>query len=134
MVKKIVLDTNVIVSAFGWKGSSHRIFQSCIDGDFQLFLSPPLLLEISKVLSYKKLNFNQEEIDEFMSIILETAEFIEPELTLDLVSDDPSDNRILECALVAGCEYIITGDRHLLKIKKINNIKIVSPDRFLKLI
>tara|TARA_Y100000031_G_scaffold112372_1_gene124079 strand:+ start:291 stop:602 length:312 start_codon:yes stop_codon:yes gene_type:complete len=83
VVKKIVLDTNVIISAFGWKGSPHKIFQGCVEGNFQLYLSPPILLEISKVLSYKKLTFEQNEIDEFMSIIIETANFIDPNLTIN---------------------------------------------------
>lgn len=134
MVKKIVLDTNVIISAFGWKGSPHKIFQGCVEGNFQLYLSPPLLLEISKVLYYKKLNFEQNDVDEFMSIIIEAANFIDPNLTINLVADDPSDNRIIECALAAECDYIITGDKHLLKINNFYDISIISPEKFLKLI
>lgn len=134
MVTKIVLDTNIIISAFGWKGSPHKIFHLCNTGDFQLYLSPPLLSEISKVLTYKKFHFTHAEIDVFMSIILETASLVDPQFTVNYILDDPSDNRVLECALAAKCDYIITGDKHLLRIKNLDNIKIVSPVTFLKLV
>jgi len=134
MGKKIVLDTNVIISAFGWQGAPHEIFKKCISGHFNLFLSPPLLSEITRVLAYPKFNFNQDEIDEFLSIIIETAEIVEPELLINLISQDASDNRVLECAITADCEFIISGDNHLLEIKEFSNIRILSPDEFLKLL
>ena len=133
MGTKIVLDTNVIVSAFGWKGVPHEIFQKCIESHFQLFISPPLLSEIKRVLSYHKFHFNQDEIDEFLSIIIEVAEIVEPEIIINLILHDPSDNRVLECAITADCEYIISGDRHLLIIKEFETIKILSPDQFKKI-
>ena len=68
MVTKIVLDTNIIISALGWKGIPHKIFQKCIDGEFQICLSPAILAELEKVLSYKKLKFNQEEREEILSM------------------------------------------------------------------
>jgi putative PIN family toxin of toxin-antitoxin system len=134
MGKKIVLDTNVIVSAFGWKGSAHEIFQKCIKGHFQLYLSPQILSEIKRVLSYHKFHFNQDEIDEFLSIIIEAAEIVEPEIIIDLISQDSSNNRVLECAITADCEYVISGDKHLLEIKEFESIKILSPDKFKKFI
>ncbi len=134
MGTKIVLDTNVIISDFGWKGSPHRILKRCIKGDLRLFTSPLLIAELSKVLSYKKFSFHQDEIDEFISITLETAELVEPNFKLSLITEDPSDNRILECALAGNCDYIITGDKHLIKIKQLDNVSIVAPDKFLKLI
>ncbi len=134
MGKKIVLDTNVMISAFGWQGAPHEIFKRCIIGHLNLFLSPPLLSEIKSVLAYPKFNFNPDETDEFFSIVIETAEIVEPEVTINLIPQDPSDNRVLECAVAADCEAIITGDKHLLKIKAFGDIKILSPDNFLKLL
>jgi uncharacterized protein len=133
MGTKIVLDTNVIVSAFGWKGSPHEIFQKCMRGHFQLYLSSPLLSEIKRVLSYHKFHFNQDEIDEFLSIIIEVAEIVEPEIIINFIPHDPSDNRVLECAITADCEYIISGDKHLLEIEEFESIKILSPDQFKKI-
>ena len=86
------------------------------------------------MLSYHKFHFNQDEIDEFLSIIIEAAEIVEPEIIIDLISQDSSDNRILECAITADCEYVISGDKHLLEIKEFESIKILSPDKFKKFI
>ena len=61
MGAKIVLDTNVIVSAFGWKGSPHRILLKCIDKTCLLYISPALVYELIKVLSYKKFSFSPSE-------------------------------------------------------------------------
>lgn len=134
MGKKIVLDTNVIVSAFGWRGAPHEIFKQCISGQLTFFLSPPLLSEIKRVLAYPKFNFNQDEIDEFISIVIETAEIVESRIVIDFISKDPSDNRLLECAVTADCNYIISGDKHLLELKEFGDIRILSPDEFLKLL
>ena len=133
MVPKIVLDTNIIVSAFGWKGSPHQVLLRCLKGDFQLYLSSALLREISRVLSYPKFGFNQSQIDEFIALIVESAAIVEPNFTLDIVSADPSDNRILECAAAGGCRYIVTGDTHLLKLGTLQDIQILAPDAFFAL-
>ena len=132
MGTKIVLDTNVVVSAFGWTGAPNHIFQKCIEGHFELYLSLPLIDEIRRVISYPKFDFTRDEIDEFISIVIETAEIVEPKFTLNFITQDPSDNRVLECAATADCEYIITGDKHLLEIKEFEDIKILSPDEFIK--
>jgi putative PIN family toxin of toxin-antitoxin system len=128
---KVVLDTNVLVSALGWKGSPYQVFRRCIDGQCQIFISPALIRETARVLTYPKLGVNDAQRDEFLTLLAETATIVEPDITLDLVSADPSDNRILECALAADCRYIITGDKHLLELNTFRDIQIVTPDVFL---
>jgi len=132
MVTKIVLDTNVLISAFGWKGSPFRVMQKCVEGVCRLYVSTAILQEMKKVLCYEKFNFSRSEIDGFISLVSETATFVEPGIVLDIIQNDPSDNRILECAVAANCDYIVSGDRHLLEIRQFENIRIVSPDNFLK--
>ena len=134
MGTKIVLDTNVVVSAFGWTGAPNYIFRRCIEGHLDLYLSLPLINEIRRVLTYPKFHFTEDEIDESISIIIETAEIVEPKIVIDVVSQDPCDNRILECAITADCQYIISGDKHLLEIKEFEGIKILSPNEFIKIL
>ena len=131
MVPKIVLDTNVFVSALGWEGKPRRILRYCIDGRCHLFISQFIIHETVKVLSYPKFNFTRSQVDEFLVLIAEMATFVEPGFTLNIISTDPSDNRILECALAAECRYIVTGDKHLLDLENFPNIQIVTPDTFL---
>ena len=63
----------------------------------------------------------------------EFSEKITPHLKLEEIKDDPDDNKILECAVAAAADYIISGDDHLLKHKELRGIKIVSPAEFVKL-
>ncbi len=133
MVPKIVLDTNVIVSAFGWRGAPYHILRRCIRGDFRLHLSTALLDETNRVLAYPKLEFSRSQIDEFIALIVEIAAVVEPDFTLDMVAADPSDNRVLECAISAGCRYVVTGDRHLLDLGALQDIQILTLDAFLLL-
>jgi len=131
VVPKIVLDTNVFVSALGWEGKPRRIFRYCIEGRCHLFISQAIILETVKVLSYPKFNFTRFQVDELLALIAEMATFVEPDFTLNIISTDPSDNRILECALAAECRCIVTGDKHLLDLENFQNIQIVTPDAFI---
>lgn len=130
MGASIVLDTNVLVSAFGWKGSPHDVFLGCVRGTHHLFTSPPILEELGRVLRYDKFGFDAGDIEEFMSIVLETASIVAPEIRMDIIREDPSDNRILECAVTACADFIVSGDKHLLDLKHFHSIQIVSPEAF----
>ena len=134
MGTKVVLDTNVLVAALGWKGPPHKIFLHCIDGLLNLHTSPALISELEKVLSYNKFDFSNDEIKEFVSLVIETAHIVAPAITLSVVTVDPSDNRVLECARAASAGYIISGDKHLLNLHEFEEIKILTPDSFLKLL
>ena len=57
--------------------------------------------------------------------------FVFPQITINLIKDDPDDNAILECAFTAEVEYIVTGDSHLLTLESFKGIKILSPSEFL---
>ena len=132
MGKKIVLDTNVFVSALGWKGASREIFKGCIDGDLALFISTEIFNEIERVLHYPKLKFSKDEIDRFLDQILEVANFTEITVKVEIIKDDPTDNKFLECAVTVDADYIISRDPHILKIEKFEGIKILSPEDFTK--
>ena len=132
MGKKVVLDTNVFVSALGWKGASREIFQNCIKGNLKLFISAGIFDEIKRVLSYPKFKFNQDEIGEFLDQILEVGNFVETKVRVEIIQDDPSDNKFLECAATVNADYIISRDPHILKIKEFEGIKVISPEDFIK--
>lgn len=130
--KKVVLDTSVFVSALGWKGASHEIFNDCIKGDLVLFLSTEIFDEIKRVLNYPKFKFSQTEIDDFLDQVLEVGSFVETEVKVEMIKDDPSDNKFLECAITVEADYIISRDPHILKIKEFEGIKIRSPEVFME--
>ncbi len=132
MGSKVVLDTNVFISVLGWKGASQRIFNECIEGNLELLFSLEIFDEARRVLSYPKFKFSQTEIDEFLDQILEIGNLIESKVEINIIKDDPSDNKFLECAVTVGASYIISRDPHILKIKEFKGIKILSPELFVR--
>lgn len=132
MGTKVVLDTNVFVSALGWRSASREIFNECIQGKLELFISIEIFDEIKRVLNYPKFKFSRMEIDEFLDQILEVGSLVETEVKVEIIKDDPSDNKFLECAIAVGADYLISRAPHVLKIKEFEGIKITSPEVFRK--
>ncbi|MFH1376308.1 MAG: putative toxin-antitoxin system toxin component, PIN family [Candidatus Woesearchaeota archaeon] len=131
--KKVVLDTNILISALGWNGKPRQIFQKCIEGDLELIISKEQLKELNKVMNYPKFKFSDEQKETFISIILEIAKVVEIKNSLKVIKDDPDDNMILETALASNVDYIISGDPHLLNLEEFKGIKILKASDFLDL-
>tara|TARA_Y100000310_G_C20430485_1_gene691227 strand:- start:47 stop:487 length:441 start_codon:yes stop_codon:yes gene_type:complete len=132
MGKKVVLDTNILISALGWKGKPREVFQKCINGELDLVISKEQIKELKRVMDYPKFTFSEEQKETFLSIILEFATLVKISSKLKIIKDDPDDDAILETGLVGDVDYIISGDPHLLKLNEFNNIKIVKVSEFLE--
>ncbi len=98
----------------------------------RLCLSEPILEELRGVLQRLKLHDFREMIQVILAELTGIADSVNPSKTIDVVLEDPGDNRILECALEAGANYIITGDFHLLKLSRYRNIEVVNAVAFLE--
>ena len=124
---RIVCDTNILISAIAFPGGlPERILRAAISGTFMNCVSPDILTEFTRVLE-KKLRFSIIETDQPVRLISAVSTIVYPETRLEIVKDDETDNRILECAVAARAEYLVTGDkRHLLPLKKHGEIRIVS--------
>jgi len=132
--KKIVLDTNILISAFGWKGKQRLIFDKILNREFELIISKKQLRELYRVLSYPKFNFKEEQKLRFMGIIYSIATIVNTFGNIKFIQEDPSDNIILESAVITKADFLISGDEHLLKIKEFNKTKILTASKFLDLI
>jgi len=130
--KKVILDANVYISALGYEGNEREVLRRCITKEFLLYLSEDIFKEIERVLEYPKFNFTQAQKDSLKLILSEVGVLMSPTRKLHLLSDDPSDNKYLETAIASGADFLITGDAHLLKIKKIGETKILRAAEFLK--
>lgn len=127
----IVCDTNILLSAIIYGGNPERIIFAAEKGEITLFISPAILLELSRIL-HVKFGWQEYQIREAISYLGKLCTVIKPLKRVIRVRADPSDNCILECALDAKADYIVSGDkRHLLPIKKFRGIPIVSPATFL---
>jgi uncharacterized protein len=130
-VLKVVCDTNIYVSAYLFPGIVPEILRLAQQGKFHLFVSPDILDELTAILVRK---FAKPEsyarevahhITSFASVVLPTA-------ILTVIKSDPADNRILECAVEAGADIIISGDAALKNLRIYQGIDIVSPRQFLE--
>lgn len=92
------------------------------------------ILTFYRVCRYLKLDFDPQAVDAFIAQLLPNILLTEPEIHIQHISDDPDDNRVLECTVAAGANYIISGDKHLLKLKQYQGISILTATEFLRLI
>lgn len=129
---KIVLDTNILISALIFGGKPHQVLSLVLEGKIQAFTSPLLTAEFFDVVS-KKFDLSAEELARAKSQIENKFLTVQPKSNIKIARDDDN-NRVLEAAVEGGCKYIITGDRDLLDLKIYKNIKIVTPEIFLSLL
>ena len=129
--KKIVIDTNNLISALGWEGNSRDLLRKVIDKEYEFIISIKQLEELKNVLDYPKFRFSEDQKRKFLEIIFKIAAVIKTKLKLD-VCVDKKDNMFLECAVEGKADYLISGDDHLLRLKKFRNVKIVSVKEFLE--
>jgi putative PIN family toxin of toxin-antitoxin system len=124
----------VLVSALIFPdGAVGRVYALAKSGDVDLYLSPEILKEFRAVVVGK---FQVEEllVLEHLERLARTARIVVPKKRVSAIRAADADNRILECAIEAGADYIVTGDKkHILPLKKFRGIRIVSPREFLKL-
>lgn len=130
---KVVLDTNIIVSAFGWSGRPREIFELILNGKIELVSSPKLLSELKRVLNYSKFKFSDELKKEVTNLILNISMIVVAKTKINVIKEDPSDNCFLEAAVSGRADFIITGDKHLLNLREYKRIKILTATEFLKL-
>ncbi len=135
---KIVVDTNVLISATFWYGDSDLILNKAEKKDFVLILSKAIMEEYVRVLQYKeirdKIKNKNLEILRTVQKIASIATIVDPAQKLNVVEDDPDDNKVIECAVESGADFIVTQDQHLLKLQAYGGIKILPPREFLVLI
>lgn len=126
---KAVVDTNVIISAFKWGGNPREVFKRL--ENFEPLISPEQFIELQNDIGYPKLNLSAQDIESILNFVKEAFTLVQISGKLDIIKEDPADNVILETAIEHDADYIITGDKHLLKLKKYQNVKIVTPKEFL---
>jgi putative PIN family toxin of toxin-antitoxin system len=129
---KVVYDTNVIVSAALKEGNLPALLVSLgLEDKVRFFVSPALIREYEKVLERPRLKLGQRGIMDFIERIKERAVMLNPTKGLSIIKIDESDNRILECALKGGVDFIITGNKRHFPFQEFRGSKIVTPREFI---
>ena len=129
---KVVFDTNVWISIFMEKRLRDEFIR--VKQDLTVYVSEDIGLEISKVLHYpqvseilRKTSIREKDV---LRVLAVNSKKAEPKLKLQVIDEDVEDNKILECALAAGADIVVSGDKHLLELGKFKRIKILTPREF----
>jgi putative PIN family toxin of toxin-antitoxin system len=128
---RVVLDTNVLVSAFRNRGKSRSLLRALME-KHEVVLSSQILAELADVLSRDKFNVTNAQIEKFLSILVRYAIVVPVQSNSKIVMEDPDDDMILDTALCGKADYIVSGDKHLLKIARYQNAQILSINEFLQ--
>lgn len=123
---RVVLDTNVLVSAVVFGGPPGEIVALAAARQLQLVLSPPLISELRRVLR-EKVEFSDDALYLTETLLRRAGIVVEPDGTLAIVAEDPDDNRVLETAAEGDADVIVSGDRHLLALKAFRDIPVLPP-------
>ena len=133
---KIVVDANLFASGLIKPNSNPgKILDLIKQNQVELILSPAIIREIKRILLYPKLQKyhrkTAQEIDAYFEDILMFAWIVKGEGIVDIIKDDPSDNKYLACAYEGEADYIVSGDHHLLDIETYEGIEILKVKEFL---
>lgn len=130
---KVVFDTNIFISALVIPGGkAEEVYLNALKKKFQLYTSIAILTETAQKLR-EKFGWEEDKIARLLKTIVKVATILKIRPRLHLLADEP-DNRILECAMAAKADFIVTGDKHLLSIKHFKNITIVRLSDFLEIL
>ena len=129
---RVLLDSNVLISAAINKGKPRKLLLKALAGEFVLVSSNELLKELEGVIARPKFRLSSSEVQKFVSAFKKTVELVKVKSNLRIV-EDPADDKVLNAAYDGKVDYIVTGDADLLKLKEFRGIKIVPASRMLEM-
>ncbi|MEW6095484.1 MAG: putative toxin-antitoxin system toxin component, PIN family [bacterium] len=129
---RVVIDTNTIISNL-WGGRPKEVVELWRDGRIKLVVSEPILKEYLRVLN--RFNLTESELKEWTLLLSDPqrADVVRPLFQLNVIKDDPADDKFLECALQGKADFIVSGDTHLINLEEYKGIKVVNARRFLEI-
>ena len=131
---RVVIDTNVLVSALLFGGTPGKLVELWKMVRIQPFISREIIAELLRVLAYPKFELTQKEIEFLLYVeVLPHFEVTAIPTGPVIIKNDPSDDTFLRCAVAANADAIITGDSHLLSLKSYKKNPILTPSKFLKM-
>jgi putative PIN family toxin of toxin-antitoxin system len=124
---RLVLDTNVLVSALIAKEKPSKFVEKVLEKRTELVMSKPILDEFVKVVARPKFleYVDETEVKDFLQLVLGVSAFVDVRSKFNVTSDK-SDNSILATAYDGKADYIVSGDRHLLQLKRFKGIRIIT--------
>lgn len=131
-ITKVVIDTNVFISAFGWDGKPEAVLNLMEQRKVVNCITNDIYSELQRVVAYPKLKFPPTLQVNILEFVFSWSNFVKPKETVAVIADDPDDDKFLACAVAANAATIISGDPHLLAFGSYRNIPIMTPAQFLE--
>ena len=126
----VVLDINVVVSAVFWGGKPLEVMRAWVKGKFKVVGSPEIIWEYERTLMELAKGKITPELHYWFGVLNERVRLIQPSRNLKICRD-PNDDKFLNCAASGKADYLISGDKDLLVLKKVEGIEILQPSNFL---
>ncbi|HJX23620.1 MAG TPA: putative toxin-antitoxin system toxin component, PIN family [Candidatus Bathyarchaeia archaeon] len=130
---RVVIDTNVLVSAFINNGKARKLVLKLLQ-EHTVISSSQMLAELADVLSRDKFSVTSSQVDRFISILAGKAKMVSVHSSSKVIPEDPDDDIVLNTALSGKADYIVSGDKHLLKIACCEKTQILSVNEFIQII
>ena len=133
MIQKVVIDTNVLISALLFGGKPGELIPLWQNRRIEPIVSRDIVDEYIRVLAYPKFELTEKEIQFLLyRQLLPYVEIVETSQGEIIISNDPSDDKFIQCALSGNAKVIVSGDTHLPSLKAYKDIHILSPSQFLE--
>jgi len=123
---RVIFDTNDLISAWFWDGNEAELIELVESGIIAGYSSEQLLEELFRALRYPKFRLTRSQVESIYSYYLLLLRTVNPKRAVDIIKDDPDDNKVLECALEAQADYIVSGDHHLLNLGEYRGIRVIN--------
>ncbi len=124
---RVVCDTNVLLSGFLFGGHCRTIIRLISEGRLDGFVSSALVAEFEGVLLRPKFGLTANQVGAVVDLVRQTFVPVSPAESVTFVNEDPDDDAVLEAALAAGAEVVVSGDSHLLDLREFRGMRIISP-------
>ncbi len=131
---KFVFDTNVLISATLWDSSvAQKLLFKLIEANIQIFSSREIIEEYQEILK-RDFDYNDKEIEDITEKVLQFVTLVIPGKKIEIVKEDSDDNKIIECAIESKADYILSYDKHLLKLKEYQGVRVIKPEETFRLL
>lgn len=133
---KIVLDTNVLISALIKQGKPRQLLSKIVKGKHQLITSEEILEELATIANEPRIQryADQQDIADFLRNIVTVSQIVKVRSKFETVKEDPDDDIVLRTAYDAKASHIVSGDRHLLALKRFRGIRIIAVDEMQRIL
>jgi len=131
---KLVLDTNIFVSAFYWGGNPQKIIDRIVEGTDELYISNEILDEVAATMARPKFKTRPEIIERYVRTIEKIGKKVFITGKTKGICRDKDDDDKIECGILSGADYLITGDNDILVLGDYQQIKFITAEKYLKLL